>query len=123
VVIPKPGKDISNPWNYRPISLLCSISKVLKMIILKLLNTFVSTQNILPNHQFGFRVEHSHQLNRVVKHVKNKRGLGQITGMLLLDVEKAFDSVWHDVSYLLMWHYNQYLVKACLRIYFHDCLS
>jgi hypothetical protein len=26
-------------------------------------------------------------------------------------------------TYLLMWHYNQYLVKACPRRSFHDCLS
>jgi hypothetical protein len=26
-------------------------------------------------------------------------------------------------TYLLMWHYNQYLVKACSRRSFHDCLS
>jgi hypothetical protein len=27
------------------------------------------------------------------------------------------------LTYLLMWHYNQYLVKACPRRSFHDCLS
>jgi hypothetical protein len=98
IPIPKPGKDPSNPSNYRPISLLSSISKVFERIILKRLNTFVSTQNVLPNHQFGFRAAHStsHQLNRVVRHVKNKIGWSQSTGMLLLDVKKAFDSVWHD---------------------------
>jgi hypothetical protein len=98
IPIPKPGKDFSNPSNYRPISLLSFISKVLEKIILKRLNTFVSTQNVLPNHQFGFQVPHftSQQLNRVVRHVKNKRSRGQSTGMLLVDVEKAFDTVWHD---------------------------
>jgi hypothetical protein len=68
----------------------------LRGIILKRLNTFVSTQNVLPNHQFGFRAAHStsHQLNRVVRHVKNK--WGQSTGMLILVVKKAFASVWDD---------------------------
>jgi hypothetical protein len=72
------GKDLSNLSNYCPISLL---------------NTFVSTQNVLPNHQFGFRSVHStsHQVNRVVRHVKNRKFRGQSTGMLLLDMEKAFD--------------------------------
>jgi hypothetical protein len=46
VVIPilKPGKDPSNLSNYRPIRLISSISKVFERIILKRLNTFVSTQ-------------------------------------------------------------------------------
>jgi hypothetical protein len=84
VPIPKPGKDPSNPSNYRPISLLSSISKVFERIILKRLNTFVSTQKVLPNHQFGFRAAHStsYQLNRVVWHVTNMRSQGQSTGML-----------------------------------------
>jgi hypothetical protein len=98
IPIPKPGKDHSDPSNYRPISLLSSISKIFERIILKRLNAFIVSNNALPNHQFGFRAAHSasHQLNRVVRHVKNRRGHGQSTGMLLLDVEKAFDSVWHD---------------------------
>jgi hypothetical protein len=80
IPIPKPGKDPSNLSNYRPISLCSSISKDFERIILKRLNTFVSTQNVLPNHQFFY------QLNRVVRHVKNKKGRGQFTGMLLLVV-------------------------------------
>jgi hypothetical protein len=71
-VIPilKPGKDHSNPSNYRPISLLSSISKVFERIILKRLNGFISTVNILMV-EFGFRVAHStfHQLTRVARHV------------------------------------------------------
>jgi hypothetical protein len=37
--------------------------------------SFISGHNVLPNHQFGFRAAHStsHQLNRVVRHVKNRR--------------------------------------------------
>jgi hypothetical protein len=98
IPIPKPGKDHSNPINYRPI--MSSISKVFKFIILKRLNGFISPVNILHDHQFGFRVAHStsHQLSRVVRHVKTKRYLRvpESTGMFLLDVEKAFDSVWHE---------------------------
>jgi Reverse transcriptase (RNA-dependent DNA polymerase)/Endonuclease-reverse transcriptase len=100
IPIPKPGKDHSNPSNYRPISLLSSISKVFEKIILKRLQDFISANNILPDHQFGFRMAHStsHQLRRVVRHVKGRREppLSESTGMLLLDVEKAFDSVWHE---------------------------
>jgi hypothetical protein len=98
IPIPMPGKDHCNPSNYRPISLLSSIGNVFERIILKRLNGFISTVNILP--QFGFRVAHStsHQLRRVIRHLKAKRSLQvpESTDMLLLDVEKAFDSVWHE---------------------------
>ena len=108
IVIPilKPGKERSNPSSYRPISLLSTISKIFERAILKRLNDFISSNNIIPQHQFGFRRAHSaaHQLRRVVKNVKDARssvarGTSRVplsTGMLLLDVQKAFDSVWHE---------------------------
>jgi hypothetical protein len=114
IPIPKPDKIHSNPSNYRLI--MSSISKVFEWIIPKRLNGFISPVNILPDHQFGFRVVYStsHQLRRVVRHVKTKRSLRvpESTGMLLLDVEKAFDSVWHEA--LL----HKLLVNGCGPTYF-----
>jgi len=113
VPILKPGKDPSNPASYRPISLLSSISKIFEKLILKRLNLFIFSRNnhIIPNHQCGFRQGHStsHQLTRLVKHVKKKRSqrIPLSTGLLLLDVEKAFDSVWHEA--LL----HKILMKGC----------
>jgi hypothetical protein len=97
IPIPKPGRDHLDPSNYRRISLLSSISKIFERIILRRLNAFISGHNVLSNHQFGFRTAHTttHQLNRGVRHVKNRKAQGKSTEMLLLDVEKAFDSdVW-----------------------------
>jgi hypothetical protein len=88
IPIPKPGKDHSNPSNYRLISLLTSISKVFERIILKRMNGFISTINILPDHQLGFKVAHStfHQL--LEGYVKAKRSLRvpESLGMLLLEI-------------------------------------
>jgi hypothetical protein len=99
-VIPilKPGRDYLDPLNYRPTRRFGSISKILERVILRRFNTFISGHNVLPNHQFGFRAAHStsHQLNRVVRHVRDRRAQGESTGMLLLDVERAFDSVWYN---------------------------
>jgi hypothetical protein len=93
-VIPflKFGRDHLNPLNNRPISLLGFISKILERVILRRLNAFISGHYVLPNHQFGFRAAHStsHQLKRVVRHVRDRRAQGESTGMLLLDVERAF---------------------------------
>jgi hypothetical protein len=95
IPIPKPDKDHTNPSNYRPISLLSLVSKFFEKIIIKRLQDFVSTNNVLPDRQVGFRMAHftPHQHRRVVQHVKGERDLlmPESTGMLLLDVEKAFD--------------------------------
>jgi hypothetical protein len=81
IPIPKPGRDHSNPSHYRASSLLSSISKILERVILKRLNAFISSHNVLLNHQFGFR---AHQLNRVVRHVRNRRASPRSMGVSLL---------------------------------------
>lgn len=70
---------------------------------------------MFPNEQFGFRSHHSaiHQVYRIYKYVKSKRSQGKSTGLVLLDIEKAFDSVWHDglVHKMLSFGFPSYLVK------------
>lgn len=98
VPIPKPGKDITNPSNYRPISLLSSLSKLLERAILSRLEQHLETAHVIPDEQFGFKHGHStnHQLVRLISHIKSGFHNKQSSGMILLDVEKAYDSVWHD---------------------------
>jgi hypothetical protein len=59
ISIAKPGKDHSNPSKYRPKSMLSSVSKIFEKIILERLEDFVCTNNVLPDHLFGFRMTHS----------------------------------------------------------------
>lgn len=98
IAILKPNKNPTDPSSYRPISLLSSLSKILERILLKRINAHCEHNYIIPDHQFGFRNKHStaHQLYRVVKSVKNNFKLKKSTGMILLDIEKAFDTIWHD---------------------------
>lgn len=54
ILFPKPDKDHSVPGNYRPISLLTTMSKVLEKIIqIRLLN-FCISKNIITEYQAGF---------------------------------------------------------------------
>lgn len=96
ITIKKPGKDDSIPQNYRPISLLPALGKLFESVIASRLLKVI--HNKLIPEQFGFRQCHStvQQLTRVAEHVTHKLNLGQSTGMILLDIEKAFDSVWHN---------------------------
>lgn len=97
IPIPKPGKDHRQAGNYRPISLLSNLGKILERVIYNRINTFFEDNNTIAPQQFGFRSQHSttHQLIRVTKHIKKNRAQRRSTGMVLLDIEKAFDCVWH----------------------------
>lgn len=98
IAIPKPGKCPSNASSYRPISLLSSISKILEKVLLKRIRDHIDINDIIPDEQFGFRPGHStsHQLYRIVQHIKRQFSIRKSTGMVILDIEKAFDTTWHD---------------------------
>ena len=115
VAIPKPGKDQSNVRNYRPISLLCSASKLFESLICDRINNFVYENNIIPSQQFGFRKQHSaeHQLFRIHKDINLSLKSKKSTGLISFDIEKAFDSVWHQglISKIIKYDFPLYITK------------
>lgn len=115
IAIPKPNKDHTSSKNYRPISLLSSLSKIFEKVLLKRLNHHIAENNIIPNTQFGFRSEHStaHQLHRLTNNIKNHRTIKNSTGLVLLDNEKAFDTVWHKglIFKMINLQFPVYLIK------------
>lgn len=115
IPIQKPGKPFNNPNSYRPISLLSSISKLFEKIIKINIDKHLSGSNILPKEQFGFRRHHStsHQVKRICNHVKLNFSHGFSTALVLLDVAKAFDTIWHDALIFKMMYYKfpPFLIK------------
>ncbi|KAK2578997.1 hypothetical protein KPH14_012659 [Odynerus spinipes] len=69
----KPGKKSNDPASYRPISLLCTLSKLTEKIILKRLNAHESNRNIIIDEQFGFRQKHNtvQQVTRLVNDIND----------------------------------------------------
>ncbi|GFO35548.1 LINE-1 reverse transcriptase homolog [Plakobranchus ocellatus] len=59
VPIPKPGKDPSDPSNYRPIALTSSLCKTLERMVNDRLVHVLESRNLLSNAQCGFRKDHS----------------------------------------------------------------
>jgi retron-type reverse transcriptase len=98
IFIPKPGKDLLFPQNYRPISLLSNVGKVLEKVILTRLVRATNENHVLPDEQFGFRPKHStaDQLIHVTEFISQGINQNESTGAIFLDVAKAFDTVWHD---------------------------
>lgn len=98
IMIPKPGKQLSLPQNYRPISLLPTMGKVLERVILTRIKHETENLKILPDFQFGFRGRHActQQVMRVVEYGKKAFSWKKYMGAVFLDIEKAFDRVWHD---------------------------
>ncbi|GFQ95193.1 RNA-directed DNA polymerase from mobile element jockey [Trichonephila clavata] len=99
VVIPilKPGKDPTAPDSYRPIALLPVLCKLAEKIMLARLNDHLENENILVPEQHGFRprLSTTHQLLRVVEFIKEGNNRDQCTAAVFLDIQKAFDRVWH----------------------------
>lgn len=94
----KSMKDPKCAVNYRPISLLSSLGKIFERLINLRLTKFIHENEIVNPKQFGFREGHSttHQIKRLLNIISDNKTQRKTTGMVLLDIEKAFDSVWHD---------------------------
>ena len=92
----KPQKNPALPVSYRPISLLPSLGKVVEKLIHCRLSRVVNKLKLIPSEQFGFQRGHStqHQIYRLVDDIKTAMTNRQATSFLLIDSEKAFDSVW-----------------------------
>lgn len=98
ILFPKPGKDLTFPQNYRPISLLSCISKIVERVILTRLSLHLADKKTLINEQFGFRAKHSsnHQVLRLTEMITKGFNEKRVTAAVFLDVAQAFDRVWHE---------------------------
>ena len=96
VFIKKPYKSPSNPYNYRPISLLNIIGKILEKIITQRILHMLEHNNILSEFQFGFRQHHStqHAMNIIINTIQLNQAQRNPTVISTRDVYKAFDTVW-----------------------------
>ena len=85
--------------NYRPISVLSGIAKVLEKIALDQLCKHFDDNSIISNEQLGFRKNYSTKTSLLV--FRNRwycnMDKGLLNGVLFLDLKKAFDCVDHQI--------------------------
>lgn len=85
--------------NYRPISLLSNIGKVIEKIMYSRFISFLEKHDILSNAQNGFRKGKStiHAIYQTLVHILDSLNEEKETVAVCLDLSKAFDSVDHAV--------------------------
>ena len=91
--------DSSDPSNYRPISILPVLSKILEKSMKTRLNKFLDKHNIIYKHQYGVR-KSSSTLNATVDlivKIQECLDCNKLSSGLFIDLKKAFDTINHDI--------------------------
>ena len=108
--------------NYRPISLLSNISKILEMVMHKRLCSFMNKHHLLCESQYGFRSNHStvDAITEFVTKILPSLDKREICLSAYIDLSKAFDTINHDVM-LQKLHY--YGIRGNALAWFNSYLS
>ena len=91
--------DQSRFSNYRPNSLLSSLSKIFERAIFDQLLGYFTNNNLLCLDQFGFRPDHSTELTalRLVDHLITQMDSCRVSTNIYIDLSKAFDTLNHGM--------------------------
>ncbi len=106
-LLKKPNLDPSVYSNFRPISNLPFIAKILEKIVFNQLQDFLSVNSILDTFQSGFRVSHSTEtaLLKVCNDVLFSTDSGNSALLVLLELTAVFDTVNHSILISHLLHY------------------
>ena len=121
--------------NYRPISLLSSLSKVTEKHVHSNLLQYFETNKLLSPNQSGFRPKHSTQtiLTKITSHWLQSIDQRKLIGCVTIDLSKAFDLLNIDILLCKLKNYGcdqicinwfrSYLMQRKLKVKIQDCLS
>ena len=121
---------------YRPISLLSCLSKILERLVFSSIYSHLTDNNLLSDRQSGYRSGHSTQLQLMYLNHNLYKQLDEGRDMtaVFLDISKYFDKIWHDgllykckndfflSGKLLLW-LKSYLANRTQRVRVGDALS
>ena len=110
------------PENYRPISLLITISKVLEKLVYKRVYSYLQQNDSIYQSQYGFRSNHStgnavtELIGDILKNLENRKH----TLTIFLDLSKAFDTLEHDT---ILKKLNKYGIRGTCLDWFKSYLT
>ncbi len=93
------GADPYSVSNYRPISILPIMSKIIEKLAVDQLICHLNLSQLLHPMQHGFRAHHSTETATVyfLERIKSLMDRGGVVGAVFLDLRKAFDTVNHNI--------------------------
>nr|XP_006811856.1 PREDICTED: RNA-directed DNA polymerase from mobile element jockey-like [Saccoglossus kowalevskii] len=108
--------------NYRPISLLPILSKIIESVVKSQLLAYLDKFNILLPTQYGFRKHYNTKLALVdlITDITDKMDAGYITFGIFIDLKKAFDTIDHHILLQKLEHYG---IRGLPLKWFHSYLE
>ena len=123
-ILKKPSLDENEPSNYRPVSNLPYLGKIIEKIVVEQLTTHMTTNNLHQPLQSAYRKHHSTEtaIVKIMNDLLMALDSNQCVLLIMLDLSAAFDTVDHE---LLLTRLEQSFgiqdgAKAWLRSYFSD---
>ena len=108
--------------DYRPISLLSNLNKIMEKLIFKRVYEFLEKYNCFYDLQFGLRSKHStvHALISITENIRSALDESKYVCGIFVDLQKAFDTVNHDI---LLNKLNHYGIRGKMNEWFKSYLQ
>ena len=100
--------DVMNTTNYRPLSVVAHVSKIVEKLIQQQVMDYLEIHEFITNDQSAYLKRHYTQtcLHRLVDDILENRNQGEVTGLCFLDIQKCFDTIDHSILLDKMYHYG-----------------